>query len=198
MMDVSAERHEIRLRKRSTFTPTMVTRLIVHEVGGQVFRAASGVRQPVQTLGLGIGDYLPTEEGLACYQEDLFGLADPVDSRRLALRYLAAHLSADRPLFDVYAELRQYADHDQAFETAVRAKRGFSQTLEPGAHLKDRVYFEGKWEVAQHLSLHQDDVSSLYVGKVSLSMLSLVNHSIRSGVLNPPAFHPGLIPSLLE
>jgi hypothetical protein len=198
MMDVSAERREIRIRTGSTFNLTAITRLLVHEVGCHVFRSASGIRQPIQLLGFGLGDYLPTEEGLACYQEEQTGLSDPTDSRRLALRYLAAALSLEQSLFDVYTELRTYADHAQAFETAARAKRGISDTSEPGCHLKDKVYFEGIQAVSSHLDDHPEDLATLYTGNVSLSMLPLLTGALDRGELVKPEFDHNLIPQLLQ
>jgi hypothetical protein len=198
MMDVSAERRELRIRQGTRFSLTGITRLLVHEVGCHVFRAASGMRQPIQLLGFSLGDYLPTEEGLACYQEQQTGLSDPVDSRRLALRYYAAALSFEQPLSGVYAELRRYTDHEQAFETAARAKRGIADTSQPGAHLKDKVYFEGLRAVSEHLAMHPADLTLLYTGKISLSMLPLVRESLARGDLIQPAYDQHSIANLLS
>ena len=198
MMDVSGERREIRVRDGSVFSRTAVARLLVHEIGCHVFRSASGGRQPVTLLGYGLGDYLPTEEGLGCWQEEQTGLSDPADSRRLALRYLAAARSLDSPLFDVYSELRQYADHAQAFETAARAKRGFADTAQRGSHLKDKVYFEGFRSVTEYLKKNPEDLALLYVGKVPLSLLPLVNDALQREELVPGAFGPALVPDLLD
>lgn len=198
MMDVSGERREIRVRDGSMFSRTAVARLLVHEIGCHVFRSASGSRQPVTLLGYGLGDYLPTEEGLGCWQEEQTGLSDPADSRRLALRYLAAARSLNGALFDVYSELREYADHAQAFETAARAKRGFADTTQRGSHLKDKVYFEGFRSVTEHVKARPGDLASLYVGKISLSMLPLVDDALRREELVPGAFGPALVPTLLD
>ncbi|MDQ0769533.1 hypothetical protein QF031_002282 [Pseudarthrobacter defluvii] len=197
MLDVSSERREIRIRGGSLFGRTMVTRLLVHEIGCHVFRSASGQRQPMRLAGFGLGDYLSTEEGLAAYLEDKSGLYDAVDSRRFALRYLAASCALEHGFFDVYKELRAHADHTQAFETAARSKRGIADTSQPGAHVKDKVYFEGLKLVSDHLKEHPDDLPLLYTGKVSLSMLPLVRESIGRGELNQGEFQPEQIPLLL-
>lgn len=196
MMDVTGERREIRIRQGTLLTRTAVTRLLVHEIGCHVFRSASGIRQPIRLLGFGLGDYLTTEEGLACYQEAKTGLEDPADSRRLALRYLAAALSLERSLFDVYTDLRKYADHAQAFETAARAKRGIADTSQAGCHLKDKVYFEGIEQVSDHLRRMPEDLDLLYLGKVSLGMIPMLKEARLNGDLIQPAFHAGLIPLL--
>lgn len=198
MMDVSGERRELRIRQGTRLGRTAMARLLVHEVGCHVFRSASGSRQPIRLLGFGLGDYLTTEEGLACYQEEETGLDDPTDSRRLALRYLAAGLALERGFFDVYQELRRYSDHDQAFETTARAKRGISDTSQPGCHMKDKVYFEGIDLVSDHLKNNPDDLAVLYTGKISLGMLPLVKKALRQGGLIPAVFSPDLLPRLLQ
>ncbi|MDT0168450.1 tyrosine/phenylalanine carboxypeptidase domain-containing protein [Pseudarthrobacter sp. BRE9] len=197
MLDASSERREVRIKTGSSFSRTMAARLLVHEVGCHVFRSASGQRQPMRLAGFGLGDYLSTEEGLAAYMEDGSGLYDAVDSRRFALRYVAASRALDHGFFDVYSELRKYADHNQAFETAARSKRGIADTSQPGAHVKDKVYFEGLDLVSDHLNEHPDDLPLLYTGKVSLTMLPLVRDSIGRGELNQGAFQPEQIPLLL-
>lgn len=188
IMDVSAEHRQIRVRVASMFSRGAIVRLLAHEVGVHVFRSASGGRQPLRMLGLGLGDYLPTEEGLACVMEERTGCADPVDYRRLPLRYVAASLALDQGFFDVYTALREYAEHSQAFETAARAKRGMIHTAEPGSHLKDSVYYSGFKDVEAHLQSFPEDLTGLYVGKIPLSLLPPVNKALASGDLSPPAF----------
>lgn len=197
MMDVSGEHHRVRIRTGTSFSRTMVSRLLVHEIGCHVFRSASGQRQPLQLAGFGLGNYVATEEGLAGYLEDLSGLLDAADSRRFALRYLAAARSLTSGYADVYGELRQYADAAQSFETSTRAKRGIADTSQPGAHLKDKVYFEGVQAVGRHLAAHPTDMDLLYTGKVALDMLPVVREALETGDLVPGAFTFEHIPLLL-
>lgn len=109
---------------------------------------------------------------------------DPDLEPHLVRQVLA--LSLDQPLFEVYTELRKFAAHNQAFETAARAKRGISDTSSPGCHLKDKVYFEGIQAVSKHLTVRPEDLSTLYAGKISLGMLPAVATAIASGLLTAP------------
>jgi hypothetical protein len=186
-MDVSADLHEIRVREGERFTRNGIARLLAHEIGVHVFRSASGERQPMTLFRFGLGNYLGTEEGLACYVEELTGIVDELDYRRIPLRYYAASLAMSEDFATLYGELRRFADHELAFETAARAKRGMRLTDGPGAHLKDTVYFAGLNQVSTHLVKSPEDFSLLWIGKISIDFLALVRDELNAGQLTTPA-----------
>jgi hypothetical protein len=76
-------------------------------------------------------------------------------------------------------------DDDLSWDLAVRVYRG-------GGFVKDHVYLEGYLMVKKFLS-EGGDVRKLYVGKVGLDDLSLVDDLLLNGVIREPAILPDFL-----
>lgn len=189
-MMVRSSSQEIVVRLNSRFSKKEMRRLMVHEIGTHVFRAANGAAQPVSLLRTGgYPGYTLTEEGMATYHEMHYGLQDTNTLRRYALRVLAADISQQGTFFDVFAELIKHTSRGEAFQIARRAKRGFADTAQPGVHIKDKVYLEGFQQVRDHLQEHPEDYPLLMSGKVALWTLP----ALRELDWHPPRYLPDMV-----
>jgi uncharacterized protein (TIGR02421 family) len=189
-VSVSPAERVLRVAHGAVFTHHDVGRLLVHEVGTHVIRAANGEQQPLTLLGLGIGRYLETEEGLAAYQELEAGFQDVAIRRLYALRVVAVNESLSGSFYDAFAAVRPHLEPQAAFATVVRAKRGIADTAEAGAYTKDVVYFRGLTRVAAHLRDEPGDLGLLISGKLGLEMLSQAAALRADGLLREPKYLP--------
>ena len=172
------------------FSKGEVERLLIHEIGTHVFRSVNGSLQPLKLLRFGLYNYMATEEGLASYHEDLYGVQTAEDKLLYGLRVIAAYMSLNHSFYEVFCELTKYTTKDEAFDIVTRAKRGFIDTSKHGCHVKDKVYFEGFHQVSTHLEKYPDDYSLLMSGKVALSMLPAVRELRETGDWLEPQFLP--------
>jgi hypothetical protein len=88
-MSVSARHREVRVKSDSHFSAEDRDRLIVHELRTHVRRACNGFQSGLQNLGLGLRDYMATEEGLASWMEQKSGLLRRGQIETYAYRALA-------------------------------------------------------------------------------------------------------------
>lgn len=192
-MSVRGVEKQVKIREGEFFTPRAIKRLLVHEIGTHVFRSVNGNAQPLRVLRLGLEGYLATEEGLATYHENRYGVQDSNDQRRYALRVLAAHMSLSGSFYDAFAYIAQHTTIDEAFEIVVRAKRGFQDTSVRGSHVKDIVYLQGLLMVSAHLQENPSDYPFLMSGKVSLEMLPILKELQNGGQLDKPRYLPEML-----
>lgn len=181
---------QVQINAEHLFTANELKRLLVHEIGTHVFRSVNGDLQPLKLLRFGLYSYMLTEEGLANYHEAYYGVQSAADQRRYALRVIAAHLSLNQSFYEVFRELAQHTNLDEAFDIVARAKRGFTDTSLPGCHVKDKVYFDGFRQVSAHLERYPDDYSLLMCGKVALSMLPELRNLRENSWLVQPHYLP--------
>lgn len=192
MMVRSVEK-KVKIRKGKKFSPHAVKRLLVHEIGTHVFRYTNGAAQKIHLLRLGLSGYMMTEEGMATYHEEKYNLRDLVTARRYALRVIAAHISLTHSYFDVFTLIAKYTELDDAFDIVSRSKRGFTDTRQYGAHIKDKVYFEGFKKVSSHIQANPSDYMFLMGGKVSLDVLPLLRDAKNLDLFILPHYLPELI-----
>jgi len=183
----------VKIHNDQFFTDAEVKRLLVHEIGTHVFRAVNGELEPLRLLRFGFDNYLLTEEGLATYHETRFGVQNNEDQRRYALRVLAAHLSLLNSFYEVFCAVVEHTTTEEALEIVTRAKRGFTDTRVHGAHVKDKVYFEGYQKVSAHLRCHAEDYPLLMCGKVSLEMIPSLEQLRKDGLLVEAKYLPEML-----
>lgn len=170
--------------KGITYPEGEAARTAVHEVLSHVLRAEDGYSQDYDVFGIGVGGYHATDEGLAITMEYLTGNGDDQLLREYALRTLAVDgANRDEPFRSTFERLREHgADEDQAWDLTKRAYRG-------GGFIKDHIYLEGLIEVSS--SLHsEEDLEKLYVGKVGLQDMDLVDELLEEGAIEPPETLP--------
>lgn len=116
------------------------------------------------------GNYLPTEEGLACLLQDEMLTRPTPSSFQHALEYLAAHLSQTVGFREIYNFLIDHgSDPENAWLRGIRQKYGLRDTSRPGGLVKSGIYF---YHENLLRCLSQDELLRLFVGKIAVSELS--------------------------
>jgi uncharacterized protein (TIGR02421 family) len=159
--------------------------LIAHEVGTHALTRYNGERQPLRTLAGGLADYDDLQEGLGVLGEYLTGYLPADRLRILAARVVAAYMAtkeAKGP--EIFACLvdDHRIDEKDAFDTAVRAKRG-------GGLTKDALYLKGLAELLAYLN-HGGDLEILFLGKFALKQLPTLEKLIEDGIVRQPELLP--------
>jgi hypothetical protein len=165
-------------------------KLIVHEIYGHIFRHANGERQPLPILAFGTPDYLATEEGITAYLEEQWGFRE--DASGAARHVLASRAALRHGFAGAFDEMRPFcASDEKTFQLVLRAKRGVANHSQPGAYLKDLAYFRGYRIVAQYVK-DGGNLFDLYIGKVSVQDLALLEPLAKAGWIVAPSVLPPL------
>lgn len=158
--------------------------LLHHEIGTHVVTYVNGAHQPLRTLACGLAGYEETQEGLAVLAEHLAGGLTGGRLRQLAARVVA-----------VYEMIggAEFADvHQGLTETGVPAEQAFTITtrvFRSGGLTKDAVYLRGLTELVNHIAAGQP-LETLWLGKMPLGAVPLVEELHRRGVLVDPLLTP--------
>lgn len=159
--------------------------LIQHEIGTHAVTRHNGRRQPLRSLADGLADYDAMQEGLAVIAEYLAGYLPPARMRVLAGRVIAAHMAIDGAKgADIYAAMRDECilGHEDAFQTALRAKRG-------GGLTKDAAYLDGVIQLLAYLA-NGGDFEILFLGKFALKQLGTLEKLVARGTIHGPELLP--------
>ena len=154
------------IRSLAKWSPERLRSTIAHEVETHILRAENGRQQNYEIFERGFGGYLETEEGLAIYNQQLVLKEShekqywPVLSL-LAVDYAALH--SFREVFD-FAKKHGFSD-ERAWKTALKVKRGLSDTSTPGGFSKEHLYFSGLSKITKFVDTG-GDLAKLYVGKI--------------------------------
>ena len=159
--------------------------LLDHEIGTHLLTYFNGRQQPFQQLYAGLAGYEELQEGMAVLAEYLSGGLTHARLRTIACRVLAVQAMVERRSF-VDAFQLVHDEHrlpaKAAFMTVLRAYRG-------GGLTKDAIYLRGLRDLIDYL--HQGhDVEPLYVGKIALAHVPLVQELRRRNIVGPPALLP--------
>jgi len=162
-----------------------VEALIQHEVGTHLVTYYNGAAQPFHQLRGGLAGYEELQEALAVLAEYLVGGLSRPRLRLLAARVLAVRRMLDGADFvEVFRELDRQWDLSRrvAFTTTMRVFRG-------GGHAKDALYLRGLRHLLRHLETGHP-LEPLYVGKIGLRHLPMVEEFAFRGVLRPAPLRP--------
>ncbi|XP_069073407.1 microtubule-associated tyrosine carboxypeptidase 1 [Pleurodeles waltl] len=127
--------------------------MLRHEIGTHYLRGVNNARQPWHTSDgrrqYGLKPANPTEEGLASLHSVLFR-KNPF-LWRAALLYYTVYRAAQLPFSMLFRDLQQFvSDPKVRWEYCVRAKRGQTDTAQPGCFSKDQVYMDGILRLLRH------------------------------------------------
>jgi uncharacterized protein (TIGR02421 family) len=169
----------------ATFRADRVEPLLHHEVGTHVVTYQNGARQPLRLLTIGLPGYDETQEGLAVLAEYLTGGLDPRRLRVLAARVVAiAEMLDGAGFLDIFESLRtEYRIPTRtAWSITIRAVAG-------GGSVKDAIYLRG---IARILDALAEGITLdvLFVGKLALDHVPLIQDLLDRDVLNPPWVRP--------
>jgi uncharacterized protein (TIGR02421 family) len=159
--------------------------LLHHEVGTHVVTYQNGARQPLKLLTIGLPGYDETQEGLAVLAEYLTGGLDPRRLRVLAARVVAiAEMLDGAGFLEIFESLRgEYRFPTRtAWSIVIRVVVG-------GGSVKDAIYLRG---IARLLEAIAEGISLdvLFVGKLALDHIPLIQDLLDREVLNPPWVRP--------
>ena len=169
----------------ATFRADRVEPLLHHEVGTHVVTYLNGDRQPLTLLTIGLPGYDETQEGLAVLAEYLTGGLDPRRLRVLAGRVVAiAEMLDGAEFLDIFESLR--AKHGIPTRTAwsivIRVVVG-------GGSVKDAIYLRGITRLLEFLA-EGGSLDALFVGKLALDHVPLIQDLLDREVLNAPWIRP--------
>ena len=159
--------------------------LLHHEVGTHVVTYQNGARQPLKLLTIGLPGYDETQEGLAVLAEYLTGGLDPRRLRVLAARVVAiAEMLDGAGFLEIFESLRtEYRIPTRtAWSIGIRVVVG-------GGSVKDAIYLRG---IARLLEAIAEGISLdvLFVGKLALDHIPLIQDLLDREVINPPWVRP--------
>ncbi len=114
-------------------------------------------------------DYLPTEEGLACYCQDYLGENGEASLFQHAVEYTMTEVA----LKSSFRELTEYLQEigfsaELAWQRGIRHKYGWEDTSQPGDIMKPSMYFYHEQKIRK---LTDDERERLFVGKITQSQL---------------------------
>ncbi|EMP26867.1 hypothetical protein UY3_16027 [Chelonia mydas] len=127
--------------------------MLRHEIGTHYIRGVNNARQPWHSMEgrkqYGLKPANPTEEGLASLHSVLFRKQPFL--WRAALLYYTVHQASHMSFSMLFQHLEQYVqDARVRWDYCVRAKRGQTDTSQPGCFSKDQVYLDGILRILRH------------------------------------------------
>ena len=159
--------------------------LLHHEVGTHVLTHSNGMAQPLKIFASGLAGYDALQEGLAVLSEYLCGGLTRARARVIAGRVIGVHSLVGGA--DFIETFRLLADHygfpaHTAFIITVRIYRG-------GGLTKDAQYLRGLRELMAYLR-GKGTLEPLFVGKLGLPHIPVVQELVLRGVLDLPPVKP--------
>ncbi len=138
---------EIIINKNYKFTKRSLLGTIAHEIEVHLVRAYFGAKKEYKIFSYGTAKYIEIEEGLAIYNKaKVLESSQPI--RNSAIMYVASFLGHKTSFFNTFKYLVNLKiTETNAFRYTYRVKRGLSDTSNPGAYLKDSLYFTGYLKV---------------------------------------------------
>ncbi|CAL8363263.1 unnamed protein product [Arctogadus glacialis] len=164
--------------------------MLRHEIGTHYLRSLNNSQQPWSgSAGRrrhGLRPPNPTEEGLASLHSVLLR-RDPT-LWRAALLYVTVQHAARASFAQLFSGLARFlGDPHTRWDYCVRAKRGQTDTAQPGCFSKDQVYLEGILNILRHRE--QIDFPMLMaLGKVSFEDVERLRASGRTEKVRIPHF----------
>ncbi|XP_016077726.1 PREDICTED: uncharacterized protein KIAA0895 homolog [Miniopterus natalensis] len=127
--------------------------MLRHEIGTHYFRGINNLQQPWNSWTGRKKHELkpnnPTEEGLASIHSVLFR-KDPF-LWRAALLYYTVYQASQMSFCELFREIGKFVkDPNTRWDYCVRAKRGWTDTSQPGCFSKDQVYLDGILQLLRH------------------------------------------------
>ncbi|KAM4028799.1 putative tyrosine carboxypeptidase MATCAP2 [Anomaloglossus baeobatrachus] len=127
--------------------------MLRHEIGTHYFRGMNNNQQPWNNITgrkkYGLKPVNPTEEGLASIHSVLFR-KDPF-LWRAALLYYTVYQASHMSFSELFQDVGQFVkDPNTRWDYCVRAKRGSTDTSQPGCFNKDQVYLDGILRILRH------------------------------------------------
>ncbi|XP_028256914.1 uncharacterized protein KIAA0895-like [Parambassis ranga] len=152
--------------------------MLRHEIGTHYLRGVNNNLQPWSTAEgrkqFGLKPANPTEEGLASLHSVL--LRKQPYLWRAALLYYTVYHATSMSFSQLFSHIARFVqDPDVRWEYCLRAKRGQTDTSQPGCFSKDQVYLDGILRILRHRrAIDFKMLTSL--GKVSYEDVEKLRH----------------------
>lgn len=152
--------------------------MLRHEIGTHYLRGVNNNLQPWATSDsrkqFGLKPANPTEEGLASLHSVL--LRKQPYLWRAALLYYTVYHAAHMSFSQLFSHIARFVQNpDVRWEYCLRAKRGQSDTSQPGCFSKDQVYLDGILRLLRHRR-NIDFKMLTTLGKVSYEDVEKLRH----------------------
>lgn len=199
--NASASINRIRLRENAQFTQRDIEQLMQHEAAIHVATGLNGKNQKALPMfASSHAGTTRTQEGLAVFAEFITGTMDVNRMRRLSDRMIAIQMASEGADFiEVYNYFLKETEgaKDQSFDNTQRVFRG--GLINGGAPFtKDIVYLDGLVRVhnfmrAAVMLKRTELIPLLFVGKVDLDDISIIDKLNKSGLCEPAMFVPSWV-----
>lgn len=160
---------ELRFRLPIQMVQSTLTAKLNHEIQSHYLRVYNHRRhhwQPNQENR----DFRLTEEGLANLHSHLATRSAVLEKSYLT--YIATYLGQQTDFVSIFNQLREFGlTPDRAWAITAKAKRGTTDTSQPGGFTKDVAYLEGAIMMWHWLQQPENDPKWLYLGRFSLTEL---------------------------
>ncbi|XP_012674694.1 uncharacterized protein KIAA0895-like [Clupea harengus] len=152
--------------------------MLRHEIGTHYLRGVNNNLQPWSTAvgrkQFGLKPANPTEEGLASLHSVL--LRKQPYLWRAALLYYTVYHAANMSFSQLFSHIARFVQNPAVrWEYCLRAKRGQTDTSEPGCFSKDQVYLDGILRILRHRR-NIDFKMLTSLGKVSYEDIDRLRH----------------------
>lgn len=193
----AAGSERVRIRGRTGFSRAEIEQLLEHELLVHSATMLNGRGQPyLKSLGMGAPRTTGTQEGLATFAEVITDTMDLARLRRIALRIKAIDLACEGgdfiDVFRFFIEAGQ--SHKESFQSSARIFRG-GDVRGRWVFTKDVVYLKGL--VSVHTFMRKaievrkiDYPRWLFLGRLALGDVVLLEDFIRQGFIGPPLYLP--------
>lgn len=179
-VSVEPERREVLINGKKTFSENDLVRLCAHEVDTHVLRTENGAKRDLGLFVSGTAGSLIHEEGLALYNEAKQKVMDLEMLRLYAGRFISCLFLEESSFYESFDRLvKMNFSLDQAMYIVARVKRGIADTGLGGGFVKDYVYFQGYYEVANAIEKQPDLYEQMYYGGISLENLDILQDEIQ-------------------
>ena len=171
---VAGKNNRLFVRKDAKFSHEGIESLIVHEIETHIITAENGKLQPYDIFNRGLANYLITQEGLAVYNVEKQRHIPFEKNYKAPAHVIAINKAIKASFVEIFEELMSLGvPQEQAFRSALKAKRGFSDTSKPGAFTKDYIYFRGYNQIKKFVE-DGGKLKDLYIGKLNVNNLDLI------------------------
>ncbi len=173
------------INKYAKFSETEAKAVLNHEIGTHILTYFNGMSQKFRMLHTGLAGYDELQEGLAVLAEYLSGSLTKTRLRILAGRVIAADcISKGADFIETFEKLnKNFNLQDRiAFDITARIFRG-------GGLIKDAIYLRGLINLIQYIK-DGGDLEILYVGKIGLQHVPLIEELLHREILHKPPLLP--------
>lgn len=199
---------ELRIKKDKKFSRESFPNVLTEHEMNHIFRAENGYQQPSKifvayfpNFPFRQGGSSDIEEAIAIRSEE--GVTGENDKRSFEYcqRAIAADLSKREGFSTIYNKLRHNFTKaygldiedkfvkNQAWKTTRRVKAGLRDTSKPGGRKYIHEYLTGRLAL-QEFEREGGDLKKLYVGRIGINDLPLVNKLTEFGLLEEPRYLP--------